>query len=152
MYISSKFKCQLSFNWHLNLIEDCATQSRYFVGGRLTRYLVGGGGRLTRYLVGGGGRLTIYLVGGGGQTDQIFCWGRGQTDQIFCWGRGQTDQIFCWGRGQTDQILSWEWTGNTDNDFDLDPLLTKQKQMVNIQCSYNCLLVLELVYIRIFSS
>ena len=26
MYISSKFKCQLSFNWHLNLIEGCATQ------------------------------------------------------------------------------------------------------------------------------
>ena len=31
MYISSKFKCQLSFNWHLNLIEVCATQSRYSI-------------------------------------------------------------------------------------------------------------------------
>jgi hypothetical protein len=29
MYISSKFKCQLSFNLHLNLIEVCAIQSRY---------------------------------------------------------------------------------------------------------------------------
>jgi preprotein translocase subunit SecY len=27
MYISSKFKCQLSFNWHLNLIHVCVTQS-----------------------------------------------------------------------------------------------------------------------------
>ena len=27
MYISSKFKCQFIFNWHLNLIEVCATQS-----------------------------------------------------------------------------------------------------------------------------
>jgi hypothetical protein len=27
MYIPSKFKCQLSFNWHLNLIEVCTTQS-----------------------------------------------------------------------------------------------------------------------------
>ena len=27
MYISSKFKCQLSFNSDLNLIEGCATQS-----------------------------------------------------------------------------------------------------------------------------
>jgi hypothetical protein len=27
MYISSKFKCQLSFNWHLNLSMVCATQS-----------------------------------------------------------------------------------------------------------------------------
>jgi hypothetical protein len=27
MNISSKFKCQLTFNWHLNLIEVCATQS-----------------------------------------------------------------------------------------------------------------------------
>ena len=26
MYILSKFKCQLNFNWHLNLIEGCATQ------------------------------------------------------------------------------------------------------------------------------
>ena len=30
MYISSKFKSQLSFNWHLNLIEGCATMSRFF--------------------------------------------------------------------------------------------------------------------------
>jgi len=29
MYISSKFKCQLSFNLHLNLIEVCAIQLRY---------------------------------------------------------------------------------------------------------------------------
>ena len=28
MYISSKFKSQLSFNWHLSLIEIFATQSR----------------------------------------------------------------------------------------------------------------------------
>jgi hypothetical protein len=28
MNISSKFKCQLTFNWHLNLIEVCATESR----------------------------------------------------------------------------------------------------------------------------
>ena len=28
MYISSKFKCQFSFNWCLNLIVVCATQSR----------------------------------------------------------------------------------------------------------------------------
>jgi hypothetical protein len=28
MYIASKFKCQFSFNWRLNLIETCATQSR----------------------------------------------------------------------------------------------------------------------------
>ena len=28
MYISSKFKCQLSVSWQLNLIESCATQSR----------------------------------------------------------------------------------------------------------------------------
>jgi cytochrome c oxidase subunit IV len=27
MYISSKFKCQLSFNWHLILIKGCASQS-----------------------------------------------------------------------------------------------------------------------------
>jgi hypothetical protein len=27
MYIPNKFKYQLSFNWHLNLIEVCATQS-----------------------------------------------------------------------------------------------------------------------------
>ena len=27
MYFSSKFKCHLSFNWHLNLIKICATQS-----------------------------------------------------------------------------------------------------------------------------
>jgi hypothetical protein len=27
MYILSKFKCKLSFNWHLNLIECCASQS-----------------------------------------------------------------------------------------------------------------------------
>jgi len=27
MYISSKFKCQLSFNWHLNLSKVRATQS-----------------------------------------------------------------------------------------------------------------------------
>ena len=27
MYIPGKFKCQLSFNLHLNLIEVCATQS-----------------------------------------------------------------------------------------------------------------------------
>ena len=27
MYIWSKFKCQLSFNWHLNLSTVCATQS-----------------------------------------------------------------------------------------------------------------------------
>ena len=27
MYGSSKFKCQLSINWHLNLIEVCATES-----------------------------------------------------------------------------------------------------------------------------
>jgi hypothetical protein len=27
MYIPSKVKCQLSFNWHLNLIEVYATQS-----------------------------------------------------------------------------------------------------------------------------
>jgi hypothetical protein len=31
MHISSKSKCQLSFNWHLNLIEGCATQSRLLV-------------------------------------------------------------------------------------------------------------------------
>jgi hypothetical protein len=30
MYISSKFKCQLSFNWHLNLSKDCATQPYTF--------------------------------------------------------------------------------------------------------------------------
>ena len=30
MYISSKFKCQLSFNWHLKLSEVCETQSRRF--------------------------------------------------------------------------------------------------------------------------
>jgi hypothetical protein len=30
MYISSKFKCQLSFNWHLKLSKVCATQSRRF--------------------------------------------------------------------------------------------------------------------------
>ena len=28
MNISSKFKCQLTFNWHLNLIEVCATLYR----------------------------------------------------------------------------------------------------------------------------
>jgi hypothetical protein len=28
MYISSKFKSQLSFNWHLNLSKVCVTQSR----------------------------------------------------------------------------------------------------------------------------
>ena len=28
MYISCKFKCQLSFNWHLNLTKVCATQFR----------------------------------------------------------------------------------------------------------------------------
>ena len=28
MYISSKFKGQLSVNWHLNLSKVCATQSR----------------------------------------------------------------------------------------------------------------------------
>ena len=28
MYISCKFMCQLSFNWHLNLTKVCATQSR----------------------------------------------------------------------------------------------------------------------------
>ena len=27
MYISSQFKSQLLFNWHLNLIDDCTTQS-----------------------------------------------------------------------------------------------------------------------------
>jgi hypothetical protein len=27
MYISSKFKCKLRFNWHLILVEGCATQS-----------------------------------------------------------------------------------------------------------------------------
>ena len=27
MYISCKFKCQLSLNWHLNLTKVCATQS-----------------------------------------------------------------------------------------------------------------------------
>ena len=27
IYISNKFKSQLSFNWHLILIEGCATQS-----------------------------------------------------------------------------------------------------------------------------
>jgi hypothetical protein len=30
MYISSKFKRQLSFNWHLKLSKVCATQSRRF--------------------------------------------------------------------------------------------------------------------------
>jgi hypothetical protein len=29
MYIPSKFKCQLSLNLHLDLIEVCATQSRW---------------------------------------------------------------------------------------------------------------------------
>ena len=28
MYIVSKFKCQFNFNWRLNLIVVCATQSR----------------------------------------------------------------------------------------------------------------------------
>jgi hypothetical protein len=28
LYISSKFKCQSSFNWHLYLTEGCTTQSR----------------------------------------------------------------------------------------------------------------------------
>ena len=28
MYIASEFKCQFSFNWCLNLIVVCATQSR----------------------------------------------------------------------------------------------------------------------------
>jgi hypothetical protein len=27
MYIRSKYKCQLSFDWYLDLIEICATQS-----------------------------------------------------------------------------------------------------------------------------
>jgi hypothetical protein len=31
MYISGKFKCQLRLNWHLNLIEVCATQSYRFL-------------------------------------------------------------------------------------------------------------------------
>jgi hypothetical protein len=31
MYSSSKFKYQLSFNWHLNLIEVCTTQSWYIL-------------------------------------------------------------------------------------------------------------------------
>jgi hypothetical protein len=31
MYISSKFKSQLSFSWHLNLSKVCATQSWLFV-------------------------------------------------------------------------------------------------------------------------
>ena len=31
MYISSKLKCQLSFNTHLILIEDCATQSWSYI-------------------------------------------------------------------------------------------------------------------------
>jgi len=31
MYIARKLKCQLSFNWRLNLIEVCATQSWYKV-------------------------------------------------------------------------------------------------------------------------
>jgi hypothetical protein len=30
MHISSKFKCQLRLNWHLNLIEVCTTQSCIF--------------------------------------------------------------------------------------------------------------------------
>jgi hypothetical protein len=30
MYISSKFRCQLSFNWHLNLIEGCATPPGFY--------------------------------------------------------------------------------------------------------------------------
>jgi hypothetical protein len=29
MYISSKFKCQLSFNWHIKLSQVCASQSRF---------------------------------------------------------------------------------------------------------------------------
>ena len=31
MYIPCKFKCQLSFNLHLNLIEACATQLYVYV-------------------------------------------------------------------------------------------------------------------------
>ena len=35
MYISSKFKCQISFNWHLNSIEACAFGLSFSVGSSL---------------------------------------------------------------------------------------------------------------------
>ena len=39
MYISNKFKCQLSFNWHLKLSKVWATQSRtgYYISSHWQR-------------------------------------------------------------------------------------------------------------------